>query len=125
LVDGDPDVAASVEMMLEDMGWEVRRAESASDAYVAFAAFPPNVVLLDVELRDASGIDVLRKLKAGSPSTPVIMISGTGTVDRVVESMKLGAETFLQKPFDAGALAIALEQANASVPRAGRQTSAG
>jgi DNA-binding NtrC family response regulator len=110
IVDDDSGVAGGLEALLEAMEWEVRRAETARQAYVEFAAFSPDVVLLDVELPDASGIDVLQQLKSYSESTPVIMISGAGTIDRVVATMKLGAETFLQKPFDADALTIALEQ---------------
>jgi DNA-binding NtrC family response regulator len=115
LVDDDRGVAAGLEALLEAMEWEVRCAETARRAYVEFAAFSPDVVLLDVELPDASGIDVLQQLKSYSESTPVIMISGAGTIDRVVATMKLGAETFLQKPFDADALSIALEQVAKSI----------
>jgi len=115
LVDDDPGAAAGLEALLEAMEWEVRRAETARQAYVEFAAFSPDVVLLDVELPDASGIDVLQQLKGYSESTPVIMISGAGTIDRVVATMKLGAETFLSKPFDSDALTIALEQVTKSI----------
>lgn len=115
VVDDDPSVAAGIEALLESMGWDVRSAETAKQAYVEFAAFSPDVVLLDVGLPDASGVDVLQQLKSYSESTPVIMISGAGTIDRVVATMKLGAETFLQKPFDADALTIALEQVAKSI----------
>jgi len=124
LVDDDPGVAAGLQALLEAMEWEVRLAETARQAYVEFAAFSPDVVLLDVELPDASGIDVLQQLKSYSESTPVIMISGAGTIDRVVESMKLGAQTFLQKPFDADALTIALEQVAKSMAIARELTAA-
>jgi serine/threonine protein kinase/FixJ family two-component response regulator len=110
LVDDDPGAAAGLEVLLEEMGCEVRRAETAQQAFAEFAAFSPDVVLLDVDLPDASGISVLQQLKSHSESTPIIMISGAATIDQAVESMKLGAETFLQKPFDADALAVALEK---------------
>ncbi len=115
LVEDDVGVAAGLQALLESMEWEVRRAETARQAYVEFASFSPDVVLLDVQLPDASGIDVLQQLKDYSESTPVIMMSGGGTIDRVVESMKLGAETFLQKPFEADTLSIALEQVAKSI----------
>jgi len=97
------------------MDWEVRHVDTARKSYVEFASFSPDVVLLDVKLPDASGIDVLQHLKDYSESIPVIMMSGAGTIDRVVESMKMGAETFLQKPFESDVLSIALEQAAKSV----------
>ena len=66
----------------------------------AFAEFSPDVVLLDVQLPDCHGIDLLHQFKMYSETMAVIMMSGVGTFERVIESMKLGAETFLQKPFD-------------------------
>lgn len=110
IVDDDEQVAAGLQFLLEDMGWEARHAPTAKQAYVEFASFSPDLVLLDVELPDSSGIEVLQQLKGYAEATAVIMISGAGTIDRVVESMKTGALTFLQKPFDADALAVALEQ---------------
>jgi DNA-binding NtrC family response regulator len=115
VVDDDESVAAGLQFLLEDMGWEVRHAPTAKQAYVEFSSFSPDLVLLDVELPDASGLDVLQQLKDYAEGTAVIVISGAGTIDRVVESMKMGALTFLQKPFDAGALTVALEQVSKSV----------
>ena len=117
VVDDDPIIAGGLGALLEDMNWEVRTAGTARDAYVEFSSFSPDAVLLDIQLPDASGIDVLQQLKAYSDSTPVIMISGGGTIDRVIESMKLGAETFLQKPFDADTLAAVLQQVEKSIAR--------
>jgi DNA-binding NtrC family response regulator len=97
------------------MGWEVRSALNARQAYVEFGSFSPDVAVLDVQLPDASGIDVLRQFKDHSESVAVIMISGMGTVDRVIECMKAGAETFVAKPFDADTLTVALEQVAKSV----------
>ncbi len=115
LVEDDAAVAAGLQALLESMGWEVQQSGTARQAYIQFASFSPDVVLLDVQLPDASGIDVLQQLKGYSESTPVIMMSGAGAIDRVVESMKLGAETFLQKPFGADVLSIALEQVAKSI----------
>jgi DNA-binding NtrC family response regulator len=80
------------------------------EARSVFADFSPDVVLLDMNLPDGNGVDVLHDLKMYSEAVSVIMMSGVGTVDSVVESMKLGAETFLQKPFDYSLLSLTLEQ---------------
>ena len=79
-------------------------------ALTAFSDFSPDVVLLDVQLPDFSGIDLLHQFKMYSETTAVIMMSGIGNLERVIESMKLGAETFLQKPFDHDTLTLTLEQ---------------
>jgi DNA-binding NtrC family response regulator len=109
VVDDDPQIVAGLEMLLGD-DWEVRTATTGRTAIVTFAEFSPDVVLLDVNLPDMSGIDLLHQLKMYSETTAVIMMSGEGTHEAVIESMKLGAETFLQKPFDFGSLNAVLEQ---------------
>src|SRR5947209_9263026 len=109
IVDDDPNVVAGLQALLSDE-WDVKTAMAAREASSVFADFSPDVVLLDMNLPDGNGVDVLHDLKMYSEAVSVIMMSGVGTVDRVVESMKLGAETFLQKPFDYNTLLLTLEQ---------------
>jgi two-component system response regulator AtoC len=109
IVDDDPNVVAGLQALLADE-WEVKTAMTAREARSVFADFSPDVVLLDMNLPDGNGVDVLHDLKMYSEAVSVIMMSGVGTVDSVVESMKLGAETFLQKPFDYSLLSLTLEQ---------------
>jgi DNA-binding NtrC family response regulator len=109
IVDDDPNVVAGLEALLAD-DWEVKTATTAREGRAVFADFSPDVVLLDMNLPDGNGVDVLHDLKAYSEAVSVIMMSGVGTIDSVVESMKLGAETFLQKPFDYSMLSLTLEQ---------------
>jgi len=109
IVDDDSNVVAGLEALLAEE-WEVKTAMTARAARTVFAEFSPDVVLLDMNLPDGNGVDVLHDLKMYSEAVSVIMMSGVGTVDSVVESMKLGAETFLQKPFDYSMLALTLEQ---------------
>jgi DNA-binding NtrC family response regulator len=108
IVDDDADIAAGLTALLEDE-WEVRSATTGKQAIVAFGEFSPDVVLLDVNLPDASGIDLLHQFKMYSEAVAVIMMSGAGTFEKVVESMKAGAETFLQKPFDYDTLQLTLD----------------
>jgi DNA-binding NtrC family response regulator len=108
IVDDDEDVVAGLEALLSD-AWEVRGAYTGRDARAAFIDFSPDVVLLDMNLPDASGVDLLHDFKMYAESVAVIMMSGAGTLERVVESMKLGAETFLPKPFEYDTLALTLE----------------
>jgi len=108
IVDDDSSVVGGLSALLED-DWEVRTAGTGREAIVAFAEFSPDVVLLDVQLPDMSGIDILHQFKMYSEAAAVIMMSGVGTFERVVDSMKLGAETFLSKPFDYDTLSVALE----------------
>ena len=109
IVDDDEHVSAGLSALLGGE-WEVETASTGRQALVVFGGFSPDVVLLDVMLPDTTGIELLHQFKAYAESTAVIMMSGGGTLDHVVESMKLGAETFLQKPFDYAVLEAALEQ---------------
>jgi len=109
VVDDEPLVLAGLASLLEDK-WDVREAGSGREAIVAFAEFSPDVVLLDVNLPDTTGIDLLHQMKMYSETTAVILMSGQGTHEVVTEGMKLGAETFLLKPFDYDMLEAALQQ---------------
>ncbi len=109
IVDDDANIVAGLEALLADE-WDVRTAGTAREARSVFADFSPDVVLLDMNLPDGNGVDVLHDLKMYSEAVSVIMMSGVGTIDSVVDSMKLGAETFLQKPFDYSMLSLTLEQ---------------
>jgi len=109
IVDDDPQITEGLQALLSEE-WDVRTASTAKEAIVTFGDFSPDVVLLDVNLPGMSGIDVLRQFKMYSETTAVIMMSGAGDHAAVIESMKLGAETFLQKPFDYDTLSATLEQ---------------
>ncbi len=109
IVDDDATIVAGLEALLADE-WDVKTALTAKEARAVFVDFSPDVLLLDMQLPDGDGIDLLHDLKMYSEAVAVIMMSGGGTVERVVEAMKLGAETFLQKPFDYGMLRLTLEQ---------------
>ena len=111
IVDDDATIVAGLEALLSDE-WEVRTAMTGRDAIVAFGEFSPDVVLLDVQLPDAYGLDLLHQFKMYAETVEVVMMSGVGTFDRVIEAMKLGAGTFLQKPFDYKTMEVALAQAS-------------
>jgi DNA-binding NtrC family response regulator len=107
LVDDDPNISAGLEALLA-ADWDVRTAATGKEARAAFVEHSPDVVLLDMQLPDTTGLDLLHDFKMYSETVAVVMMSGVGTFDRVVESMKLGAETFLQKPFDFDTLTLTL-----------------
>src|ERR1041385_7458658 len=107
IVDDDPSIVTGLQALLEGE-WEVQTAMNGRDARSTFAAFSPDVALLDVGLPDVSGLELLHDLKMYSQAVAVIMMSGVGTMDRVIESLRLGAETSLQKPFDYDSLQLTL-----------------
>lgn len=112
IIDDDADVLAGLAALLSHTGWLVGTAATGQDGLKKFAELSPDIVLLDVNLPDASGIDLLDQMKAYSEETPIIVMSGVGTIDIAVAAMRKGAETFLTKPYDIDNLELVLEQAS-------------
>jgi DNA-binding NtrC family response regulator len=105
LVDDDAAVVRAIGDYFERLGYEVLR-ESTGDAGVeAFRRERPDVVILDLNLPDASGLDVLERLRRENGA--VILLTGAGDIQTAVRAMQLGAENFLTKPVDMNHLAAA------------------
>ena len=100
IVDDEPDICTLVKEILEDEGFEVSTAENAEQAREARRARRPDLILLDIWMPDTDGISLLKEWASNSGlNTPVIMMSGHGTVETAVEATRLGAYDFLEKPF--------------------------
>lgn len=84
---------------LRDEGYEVFVAMTGEDALKIISEEKPDLAMLDVVMPGIDGIEVLRRIKATSPATVVVMMSAYHLVDRAVEAMKLGAYDYLTKPF--------------------------
>jgi DNA-binding NtrC family response regulator len=105
LVDDDPAVLRAVGNYFESIGTEVYRASSAAAALEAYERARPDVVILDMGLPDANGLEVLEHLRGQGGA--VIMLTGQGDIETAVRAMQLGAENFLTKPIDMPHLAAA------------------
>lgn len=110
VIDDDEGVRAGLLSLLDLEGWKAEGAGTAKEGYQKLHSFSPDLVLLDVHLPDGSGVDVLEQVKSHFESIAVVMISGAGDLNTVVTTMSRGAETFLQKPFDANTFRLTLEQ---------------
>lgn len=103
LVDDDPDMRAMVSAYLQREGFAVEEAATAATARQFFENPSFDLVLLDVRLPDADGLDLLRDLRSHG-RTPVIMLTGKDTsVDRIL-GLELGADDYIGKPFELGEL---------------------
>ena len=98
LIDDDESVLRAIGAYLEKIGAEVHREASGQAGIETFERVRPDVVILDLHLPDAGGLDVLERLKALGAS--VILLTGHGDIDTAVRAMQLGAEHFLTKPVD-------------------------
>src|SRR5690606_11917138 len=81
-------------------GYEVKLAEDGVAAQKKLQSFKPDVVIWDVVVPEIDGLDLLRLLKEGDPTRPVILMTAHGSVDMAVEAMKEGAKDFVTKPLD-------------------------
>ena len=85
-------------------------ANEVSDAYQILKKNKIDILILDIKLKDANGLDVLKDVKLRFPEMEVIMITGHGDMNTVIESMRLGAIDFLKKPFLSTDVKIAIER---------------
>jgi two-component system nitrogen regulation response regulator NtrX len=85
--------------MLSARGYRGLGAASVGEGLRAFDEKTPGAVLLDLKLPDGTGLDVLKELQRRSPVTPVVVVSGYGSVPDAVEAMRLGAAEYVEKPF--------------------------
>jgi DNA-binding NtrC family response regulator len=85
--------------ILGKIDWEVRTASDGSEGLNSVKETSYDLVILDIRLPDADGIDILRQIKEMNQQIPVIIVTAYGTVENAVRAMKLGAFDFLMKPF--------------------------
>ena len=111
VVDDEPDAAEALTLLLEPRGFDVRVAGTGDAARAVVTAWHPHVVLLDLMLPDVNGLDLLRDFRAAAPDTQVVMVTGFGSVPKVVEAMNGGAFGFIEKPIDAMLLLAVLDKA--------------
>jgi two-component system nitrogen regulation response regulator NtrX len=93
IVDDEPNIGLSLQMILEGEGYAVLVCRTAAEFRSRVAKYGPDVCLLDVRLPDGSGIELLQLVHV-----PAIMISGHGTIADAVEALRAGAFDFLEKP---------------------------
>ena len=100
MIEDDARLAEMVARDLGRSGLEVTAAGTATEGFGRLAREPFDLVLLDLMLPDADGLDVCRRLRASGSAVPVIMLTARGDpTDRVV-GLELGADDYLGKPFD-------------------------
>jgi two-component system nitrogen regulation response regulator NtrX len=98
VVDDDDAVRRSCVELLAARGHRTFEAASVRDGIRLFSERKPAAVILDMKLPDGMGLDMLRELQRQAPATPVIVVSGYGSVHEAVEAMRVGATDFIEKP---------------------------
>lgn len=91
--------------------YEVMTAESGETALKALSNGHTDLILLDINLPDQDGVEILKKIKSSRPRLPVIMLTAVESIPKVVESIKLGAYDYLLKPINFETLLLTINRA--------------
>ena len=113
VVDDEDDIRSLISEILTDEGFHCRTAGDSAEALSAIAEKRPGLVVLDIwlEASELDGMEMLQKLEASTALMPIIMISGHGNIETAVNSIKLGAYDFIEKPFKADRLILTIRRA--------------
>jgi signal transduction histidine kinase len=99
VVDDDHSLAENIAEIIESLGLDVEVASSAAAALAKIKGRQYGLVLVDVRLPDADGTSLVEPIRAQSPHTEVVLITGDATVDSAVAAVRLGAFAYVLKPF--------------------------
>jgi len=112
VVDDDPATLELIQVALEREGFAVRAFGSVEQVLTALARETPVLALLDVRMPGQSGLDGLKAIKEtlGGAALPVLMLTGDGRLDRIVQAMQLGAAGYVMKPFGPRQLAAKVRE---------------
>ena len=99
-IDDESYIRQSIKSYLEDFGFKVFEAENGKKGLQVFNSNKIDLVLLDLRMPEMNGLEVLKTIKAKSPDTPLIVASGTGNIEAVVEALHLGAWDYVLKPIE-------------------------
>ena len=113
VVDDEEDIRELVSGILEDEGFAPRAASNSDEVLAMIGERVPALMILDVWLQGSKldGIEILEAVKADHPDLPVIVISGHGTIETAVAAIRKGAYDFVEKPFNADRLVLAVTRA--------------
>jgi two-component system, NtrC family, response regulator AtoC len=111
VVDDEPIVRSTLSGMLRRTQFGAEFASSALEALAKIRHAAYQMILSDVKMPDMSGIDLVRKIRSSYPKTRIVLMTGFGSIDSAVESMRAGAVDYITKPFNRSDLLSTLDAA--------------
>lgn len=110
MIDDEITLRLSLQMFLEDEGYEVKTGSTLEEGWNLLEEFRPKVLLLDIRLPDGNGLDALKDIKEKYPDIAIIMLTAYGEAKTVVRAIKEGACDYLTKPFELEELKITIQK---------------
>jgi len=104
IVDDDPDILNIIRTACESESMEVDTATSAEELWRALQSDRPDVILLDIMLPDASGLDLIKRIRSTNPNIPIIFLTARKSDLDMILGLELGADDYVTKPFNPRAL---------------------
>jgi DNA-binding NtrC family response regulator len=111
LVDDDATFRQVMAKELSRLGYQIEAVGTGEEAIRRMATSEPDVVLLDMRLPGMSGLDVLKSIHASAPASEVVMLTGHGSIDTAIESIRIGAFDYVVKPCPLDELHIRIQRA--------------
>ena len=111
VVDDDISVRESLELLIQNEGWQSKTFASAQEFLDYRRAVVPSCLILDISLPGLNGLELQKKVAVERAEIPIIFITGHGDIPKTVQAMKGGAVEFLTKPFNDEVLLTAIRQA--------------
>jgi two-component system nitrogen regulation response regulator NtrX len=111
IIDDEKEICESIKMILEYEGYSVTYSTSATEGISKLSSNNYSGLLLDIQMPEMSGFEVLKKVKVKNPSLSVIIISAHGSVENAIRATKLGAFDFIEKPIDRDKLLLSTRNA--------------
>jgi two-component system, NtrC family, nitrogen regulation response regulator GlnG len=111
VVDDEPIICHSFRRIFSSPEVELVTAGTVADGWRRFESDRPDVIVLDLQLPDGTGLELFDRVRASDPKRPVIFITAHGTTDAAIEAMKNGAFDYLTKPLDLEGMSRLLERA--------------
>jgi DNA-binding response OmpR family regulator len=98
VVDNDKDVCDFTVRFFEERNFEISSATSGKDALQAIKKYRPDIVLLEIDLKDIRGAEILRRIRIINRSTTIIIVSGIDDLEIIDKAKRWGAIAYLTKP---------------------------
>ena len=99
LIEDDSAMAQSIDLMLKSEGFNVYSTDLGEEGVDLGKLYDYDIILLDLNLPDMSGFEVLKHLRVAKVQTPILILSGTSTIENKVKGLGVGADDYLTKPF--------------------------